>query len=119
MSAAKKIAFKQRMQALHDKYCRQLPEKYNEIQISWEQCRGDLAKEEFIETFYRLIHTLKGTAATFGFKTQADICYKIQKILLKEKENHSTLAENNIEKIQAHLNELKENITVPAEHFPD
>jgi len=119
MDAAKKIVFKQRMQALHDKYCRQLPEKYNEIENSWKQYRGNLAKEEFIETFYRLIHTLKGTAATFGFNTQADICYKIQKILLKEKGNYSTLTENNVEKIQSHLNELKENISVPAEHFPD
>lgn len=118
MDVNKKIAFEQRMQILHDKYCRQLPEKYNEIESSWQQYQNDLAKSEFIEIFYRLIHTFKGTAATFGFNTQADICYKIQKILLEEEKNHSTLAKNNIEQIQTYLNELKANISAPAKNLP-
>jgi len=119
MATAKKIAFEQRMQALRDKYCRQLPEKYNEIKSCWEQYRDDLASDELIETFYRLIHTFKGTAATFGFNTQAEICCEIQKILLQEKEQHSSLTKNNIEKIQTYLNELKTNINEPAQQLSD
>lgn len=118
MDVAKKIAFEQRIQVLHDKYCKQLPEKYKEIESSWKEYQTDIGKEEFIETFYRLIHTLKGTAATFGFNAQADICYKIQKILLEEEENHTGLAKNNIEKIQLHLDELKTKIIAPAETRP-
>jgi len=119
MTTAKKMAFEQRMQALRDKYCRQLPEKYNEIERCWGQYLNDLTGEELIETFYRLIHTFKGTAATFNFNTQADICCKIQEVLLQEKDQHSSLTENNIEKIQAYLNELKTNISAPAKQSPD
>lgn len=110
---SKKQVFEQRMQALHDKYCQQLPGKYGEIESSWNDYQAHLDQTDFIETFYRLIHTLKGTAATFGFNAQADICFKIQKILLKE--NHTLIEKENIQKIQGYLGELKANINIPAD----
>ena len=113
MISSKKQAFEQRMQVLHDKYCMQLPGKYDEIESSWNDYQANLDQADSIETFYRLIHTLKGTAATFGFNAQADICYKIQKILLTE--NHSLIEKENIQKIQGYLEELKANINIPAD----
>lgn len=107
------------MTALHEKYCAQLPDKYHEIQDSWNQYQTDFSNPEFIEIFYRLIHTLKGTAATFGFVTQADICFEIQKLLLDAKEEQSILTESSITQINTHLNELKTNISTPAESIPD
>lgn len=115
MSDDKQQSLEVRMKALKEKYCRQLPEKYNEIETSWNEYQNDLTNIDFIETFYRLIHTLKGTAATFGFVTQADICFEIQKLLLDVKENHSALEENTIQTIQKYMNELKNNITAPPE----
>lgn len=115
MSEDKKRQLKNRMQALHEKYCQQLPQKYHEIEDSWNEYRADLSNPEFIETFYRLVHTLKGTAATFGFVTQADICFEIQKSLLNVIEDHSVLPSDSVELIQQHLNTLKDNINSPAE----
>ena len=91
----------------------QLPGKYDEIESSWNDYQANLDQPDFIETFYRLIHTLKGTAATFGFNTQADICFKIQTILLQE--NHGLIEKENIQKIQGYLRELKANISIPAD----
>ena len=119
MNLAKKEVFKQRMQALHDKYCQQLPDKYKEIENSWNNYLNDLNKTDSIEEFYRLIHTLKGTAATFDFNTQADICFNIQTILLEKKESHTSLEQNNILDIQVQLNELKRNISAPADKIPE
>lgn len=119
MTDDKKRKLKERMTALHKKYCNQLPDKYHEIQLSWKQYQTDLSNPIFIEKFYRLIHTLKGTAATFGFVKQSDICFDIQKELLKVKENQSTLAESSVSKIQQHLSKLEANISSPAEEIPD
>ena len=119
MNVAKKEIFEQRMQALHNKYCQQLPDKYEDIESSWNNYLNDLNKMDSIEEFYRLIHTLKGTAATFGFNTQADICFKIQTILVEKKESHISLGQDNILEIQVHLNELKRNISVPADEISE
>ena len=119
MTEEKRRQLQKRMAALHEKYCAQLPDKYLEIQDSWSQYQTDFSNPVFIETFYRLIHTLKGTAATFGFVTQADTCFEIQKLLLKVKEDHSMLAESSVAQIQEYLIELKANINAPAENIPD
>ena len=119
MTDDKKRKLQQRMAALHDKYCNQLPEKYQEIEDSWKQYQTDYSNPTFIELFYRLIHTLKGTAATFGFIKQADICFEIQKLLLKAKEEQSILEESSVTQIQKYLAELKSNINTPAQDISD
>lgn len=119
MDDEKKRQFKQRMNLLHKKYCEQLPQKYQEIEDSWNEYKADLSNPELIETFYRVIHTFKGTAATFGFITQADICFEIQKLLLDVKEDHSILPNHSIAKVQELLNEFKININTPAQDITD
>ena len=115
MTDEKKHNLQKRMTALREKYCKQLPEKYQEINSSWNEYKTDLSNEGFIENFYRLIHTLKGTAATFGFNTQANTCFEIQKLLLTVYEDHSVLPDSSIVLIQKHLEELKANINTPAD----
>ena len=117
MNDEKKRELKKRMDALLEKYCRQLPDKYIEIEASWNDYRADLTNPTHIETFYRLIHTLKGTAATFGFKTQGDICFNIQKLLMEVNETKAALKQDDVKKIQTYLDELKENINTPAEEI--
>jgi chemotaxis protein histidine kinase CheA len=118
MNDSKKRKFNIRMEALNKKYCQQLPEKYQEIENSWKEYKKDLSNPDFIETFYRLIHTLKGTAATFGFVKQSDICFVIQKILLAEKEQ-ATLSDYAVEQIQEKLGELEINIDTPPEEISE
>ena len=119
MTDDKKQKLQARMAALHDKYCNQLPDKYQEIEDNWVKYRSDLSNPELIDTFYRLIHTLKGTAATFGFVKQANICFEVQKLLLEAKENHSALIQSSTVQIQQHLDQLKANINTPAEDVSD
>lgn len=119
MNEDKKSQFNNRMEALHEKYCHQLPQKYQEIENCWNEYQADLSNPELIDTFYRLIHTLKGTAATFGFITQADACFEVQKLLLDVKEDHSTLSKKSIDIIQKQINYLKQNINAPAQDIID
>ena len=119
MTDEKRRTLQKRMAELHDKYCKQLPDKYCEIEDSWKQYQTDFSNPAFIELFYRLVHTLKGTAATFGFVAQADSCFEIQKLLLKVKEDQSILTESSAIQIQKYLAELKANINMPAEDITD
>jgi len=119
MTEDKKRELKRRMDALHEKYCQQLPDKYQEIEDCWNNYQTDLTNPTFIETFYRLIHTFKGTAATFGFTIQSDLCFGVQKILIPAKENHTVLKESDVKKIQAYLDGLKINLNSPAENISD
>lgn len=114
MTDDKKQKLKQRMDALHEKYCKQLPEKYQEIESCWKQYQADLSNPELIETFYRLIHTFKGTAATFSFVQQADVCFEIQKLLSNYKENHQALSEETVSAINELLANFKAIIDAPA-----
>lgn len=119
MTEEKKQKLKNRMAELHQKYCDQLPNKYHEIQDGWDQYQSDFSNPDYAETFYRLIHTFKGTAATFGFVTQADICFEIQKVLLKAKEEESILNKKSVTQIEKLLADFKTNISSPAKGFPN
>lgn len=118
MSDEKKRQFNDRMAALHDKYTKQLPDKYQEIENSWKDYQSDFNNVDYYEIFYRLIHTLKGTAATFGFNKQADICFEVQKLLMAIKEQ-TVSAESCLEKIQEQLHQLKSHINTPADDIED
>lgn len=115
MNADKKNQFNERMEALHKKYREQLPEKYQEIENGWKDCQSNLSDPAAVETFYRLIHTFKGTAATFGFIKQSEITFEIQKIFVNDENDIPALDKNDFEKIQNYLDELKTNINTPAQ----
>ncbi|MFK5914222.1 MAG: Hpt domain-containing protein [Woeseiaceae bacterium] len=115
MTEDKKRILQERVAALHEKYCKQLPGKYHDIEESWREYQTDFSSPVYIEKFYRLIHTLKGTAATFGFNKQADICFDIQKLLIDAKENNAVLAEDSTPLIDGFLIELKTHINTPAD----
>lgn len=119
MSDEKKRKFNKRMEALNKKYCQQLPEKFHAIEDSWNEYQANPGNENALELFYRLIHTLKGTAATFGFVRQADICLDIQKILIPIKNNDEILTNILVNKIQEHIYDLKLNINTPAQELKD
>lgn len=114
MTDDKKQQLQQRMDALHDKYCNQLPDKYQEIEDSWKEYQTDINNPDLLDTFYRLVHTFKGTAATFGFIKQSDVCFEIQKLLIDAKENHKTLTQDVITVINKLLANFKEIINTPA-----
>ncbi len=115
MNDEKNNSFKQRLQALHEKYHRQLPEKLAEIHTSWDAWKAEPENPERMEDFYRLIHTLKGTAATFGFNSQSECCFEVQQVLLRIKEKKITLSEEDIQNIQQHIDKLEQNINHPTD----
>ena len=58
---------KEKIQALRDKYKKELPSKFYEIEELFNKYELKGFDKEGFSTFYRLVHNLVGSGATFGF----------------------------------------------------
>lgn len=54
------------LQAIRQSYCASLPEKLARIELLWRQLQQDQTNKIFYEEFYRLLHSIAGSAETFG-----------------------------------------------------
>lgn len=67
MDAQQQQEIEQKLQALRDAYAIQLPAKLTEIDSLWEELQGKGWNPEQARILHRLIHTMTGSAPTFGF----------------------------------------------------
>lgn len=109
--------FLKKIQVLHEKYRQGLPGKYEEIQTAWENYRANPADEELYDTFYRVVHTFKGTSSTFGFMKLADVCLDIQMALTDIKEGHPVDSAME-QRITLLLETFKARMDEPADMLP-
>lgn len=70
-----------RLQALRQDYLRRLPEKLQAIAAGWDGVCGEPDRQAAIEALARTLHTLAGSAATFGCETVADIARRFEGLL--------------------------------------
>ena len=56
-----------KLNALRLDYSRQLPQRMQEITLLWKALISGEAKSELRQSFHRLIHSLAGSAGTFGY----------------------------------------------------
>jgi HPt (histidine-containing phosphotransfer) domain-containing protein len=54
------------LQAIRASYCASLPEKLARIELLWRQLQQDQSNKVIYEEFYRLLHSIAGSAETFG-----------------------------------------------------
>lgn len=54
--------------ALQQTFATKIPKKVQEIRQSWEKLKSAPDDQAMFETFYRQVHTLAGTGATYGFE---------------------------------------------------
>ncbi len=73
-------SMQEKLQAAHHSYKLRLPEKFKQIQITWESFKtkpsDDLYKKLIMET-----HKLAGSAATYGFEIVAQCARRIESLL--------------------------------------
>ncbi len=56
-----------KLKALLDNYCNQLPERQKDIESHWQMVCEQQAMGEQGKELYRLVHSLAGSGASFGF----------------------------------------------------
>lgn len=57
-----------RLKALQDAYARQLPAKLAEARALWDELCNDGWDEDKLKSLHQQVHTLAGSAPTFGFE---------------------------------------------------
>ncbi len=102
---AAKIA---KLQALSTQFCQQLPHRMQEIAQAWQQVKqADNDQSDSINTLLHLIHSLAGSAGTFGYIRLGEKARYVELELQQrdlEKTNNSRL----IDEALQHLQQLSE-----------
>lgn len=69
-----------KLDALKQAYAQHLPAKLSQIEELWHKLCDKWDSEE-IETLHRLVHSLVGSGATYGFKTLSDTARELETLL--------------------------------------
>jgi diguanylate cyclase (GGDEF)-like protein len=81
---------------LKQTFAKKIPAKVEDIRQSWENLKSAPNDEAVLPLFHRQVHTLAGTAATYGFAAIADYAKKIE-LSLPETEQITCLPVSEIE----------------------
>src|SRR5579883_2730910 len=96
---------KEKLQALFLEYSKNLPLKIQRIEKEWLTLSRHFNVAEF-KTFHRDVHSLCGSAGTYGYTRLSTIARQLE-ILLKSLLSHTTLTEEQQVEIDRLVNELK------------
>ena len=107
------------LQALHDSYAEKLPLKLKEINQHWRIIMSeDDGSINNMKTLHRLVHSLAGSGATFGFEELSQRAHYIEQILNDWLQAKLTPAREKREGVSILLDQLSEFIVVPQSEEP-
>ena len=75
------------LQAIRASYCASLPEKLARIEELWQQLQLDGNNKHSYDEFYRLLHSIAGSAETFGLPKLTLVARSIVQLLKSGKEH--------------------------------
>lgn len=94
--------FQARLQALRDSYAAQLPAKIGEIRALWEKLCGMPGPDD-LKTLHRLVHSLTGSGATFGYAEISDAARVMESCLKEIQEQGKELTAACCERVDVYL----------------
>ncbi|KTC74713.1 regulatory protein (GGDEF domain) [Legionella birminghamensis] len=100
-----KAEIKEKLQALFTEYARSLPEKLAHINREWANLMIHWDKVLF-QDFHRTIHSLCGSAGTYGYDNLSKAARKLE-IVLKSKVSQDSLQQEDKEEIDFLLDQLQ------------
>ncbi len=106
-----KALFQAKLNTMQNKFKVGLPERLAEIQRAWEGVQAVTDVGEDLEVLYRLVHTLTGSAGTFGY-LQLSLDSRALEILLKALISH---ADVNYDENSRQIQEMIHNLVQVAE----
>lgn len=66
-NASRDSDLREKLRLLEEKFAARLPEKLAELDSALQQCRQGSPDQQVLVTLYHLLHTMAGSAGTFGF----------------------------------------------------
>ncbi|HEY1150074.1 MAG TPA: Hpt domain-containing protein [Pseudoduganella sp.] len=71
-------AFQDRLQALRDKYAASIPERLQAVADALALCRGAGEGSQHVEQLHHALHSIAGSAGSFGFKSLGDDARRLE-----------------------------------------
>ncbi|STY31304.1 regulatory protein (GGDEF domain) [Legionella wadsworthii] len=100
-----------RLQELFNNYSKNLPDKIGQIDASWQELKAHFDSENFT-VFHRQVHSLCGSAGTYGYLEISQIA-RVLEIYLKKFLDKKSLSEEEQEIISQLLMDIKDKLDLP------
>ncbi len=95
-----------RLQALREAYAEQLPETLAEVARQWAEMQRRPWRHERADSLSRRLHTLAGSAPTFGFADIGRRARQAERLLNAWRERGRAPGENDIAELDGHIHAL-------------
>lgn len=95
----------EQLQKLRDIFIATLPEKLTTIDRLWQAVKQ---QGDSVDELYLVVHSLTGSAGTFGHQQLSDAARHLEQILQPHLSNTDFLTATTIRAIETELNKLKE-----------
>ncbi len=105
------------LRALQESYRQQLPAKLAQVDAAWNG-PANTPGAEGLQEFHRLVHTLTGSGATFGFSALSDAAYSLESFLKELTANGQAATEEQRAQIAVLLRALHEAAAKPDDAKP-
>jgi HPt (histidine-containing phosphotransfer) domain-containing protein len=69
------------VESLQEYFAGRLPDRMREVEDGWREARETAWREDAVRTFHRLVHSLAGAGATFGFAAVTDAARALEQRL--------------------------------------
>jgi HPt (histidine-containing phosphotransfer) domain-containing protein len=69
------------LRQLRELFAARLPERLAEVDAAWEEARGSAFEPAAFARFHRLVHSLSGAGATFGFPAVTAVARRMERLL--------------------------------------
>ncbi|MCJ2542908.1 diguanylate cyclase [Thermostichus vulcanus] len=118
-SPATPTQIQQQMQALRAAYAEKIGERVLQIEQSWDRLVKDDWNLETLRTLHRMVHSLAGSGATFGFTYLGTIARTLEILLTSILETGNPPIA--LQRIQVHalLASLRQSIHEPEQNLPE
>lgn len=95
------------VKSLNEKFRSKLPERLDDIRNCWSEAKQNLDDETIQKNLYRAVHSLAGSAGTFGF---AEVGTSARQLLntIKEWQNDVSLNNVLIAEIEIHMEQFEQ-----------
>jgi HPt (histidine-containing phosphotransfer) domain-containing protein len=99
------------LRQLRELFAARLPERLAEVDAAWDEARGAAFEPAALARFHRLVHSLSGAGATFGFPAVTAVARRMERLLkplVREKAAPSPIPEGAERELAGLLDELRE-----------
>ena len=101
----RKLAKKEKLKKLQQAYSKQLVDKFVVINECWYELQKNFESRELLHDMRRLIHSLAGSAGTFGFSAISSQAKKLEMLLIRIEQSGDLVADEQ-KKIGSMLDKL-------------